>query len=104
MVASPGLGRIQQSLPDAAGATVWRYGQILDPGSLPEPYGDNVEIDGREPSECLVVICHENGRPIVCNGCLEPLSRDVRRPVRRSYARRREQPVIGRQDPRHVSR
>jgi hypothetical protein len=30
MVASPGFGRIQQRLPDPAGAALWRHGQILD--------------------------------------------------------------------------
>jgi hypothetical protein len=95
MVASPGFGRIQQRLPDPAGATVGRHGQILDPGALPEPHRDNVEIDGREPSNCLVVFCYQNGRPIVRDGCLEPMSRDIRRPVSRQYPRSGEEPLVG---------
>jgi hypothetical protein len=95
MVASPGFGRIQQRLPDPAGATMWEHGQILDPGSLPESYGDNVEIDGREPNNCPVVVCHQNGRPIVRDGCLEPMSRDIRRPVSWPYPGSSEEPLVG---------
>jgi hypothetical protein len=95
MVASPGFRRIQQGLPDPAGATVRRHGEILDPGSLPEPYGDDVEIDSREPNDRLVVIRHQNNRPIIRDGCLEAISRDIRRPVSRSYAGSGEKPFVG---------
>ena len=95
MVASPGFRLIQQRLPDPAGAALWRHGQILDPGSLPEPYGDNVEIDGREPNNCLVVVGHQNGRPIVRDGCLEPMSGDIRRPVSWPYPGSCEEPLVG---------
>jgi hypothetical protein len=95
MVASPGFGRIQQRLPDPAGATLWRHSQVLDPGPLPEPYRNNVEIDGRESNNCLVVIGHQNGRPIVRDGCLEPTSRDSRRPVSWPYPGSSEQPLVG---------
>ena len=96
MVTSPGFGRIQQRLPDPAGATLWRHGQILHPGSLPEPYGNNVEIDRREPDNSLVVICHQNGRPMIRDGCLEPMSRDIRRPVSWRYPGSSEEPLVGR--------
>jgi hypothetical protein len=76
MVASPGFGRIQQRLPYPAGATMWRYRQILDPGSLPEPYRDNVEIDRREPDDCVVVISDQDSAPIIGHGGLEPINRD----------------------------
>ena len=56
MIASPSFGRVQQRLAYPAGAPMRGYGQILNPGSLPEAYGDNVEIDGREPNESLVVL------------------------------------------------
>jgi hypothetical protein len=95
MVASPGFGRIQQRLPDPAGPTLWRHGQILDPGSLPEPHRDNVEINGREPNNCLVVVCHQNGRLTIRDGCLEPMSRDIRRPVSWPYSGSSEEPLVG---------
>ena len=95
MVSSPGFRRIEQGLPDPAGATPWCHRQILDPGPLPEPHGDNVEIDGREPNECLVVLRQQNGRLIVRDGCLEPMSREVRRPVSWPYPRSSEQPFVG---------
>ena len=95
VVASPGFRPIQQSLPDPAGATVWRHGQILDPGSLPEPYGNNVEIDGREPDNCPVILGQQNDGPIVRYSCFEPMSRDIRRPVSWPYPRRREEPLVG---------
>ena len=68
MVASPGFGRVEQRLSYSAGPAVWCYGKILDPGSLPEPYRDDVEIDGRKPDECLVVVRDEDGRTIVRDG------------------------------------
>jgi len=95
LVASPGFGRIQQRLPHPAGATLWRHGQVLDPGPLPEPYRNNVEIDGRESNNCLVVIGHQNGRPIVRDGCLEATSRDIQRPVSWPYPGSSEQPLVG---------
>jgi hypothetical protein len=95
VVASPSFRRIEQSLPDPAGATVWRHGQILDPGSLPEPDRDNVEIDGREPDNCLVVHCQQNGRSIVRDRFLKTLSRDIRRPVSWPYPGSREKPLVG---------
>jgi len=55
---------------------MWRYRQILDPGSLPEPYGDNVEIDRREPDDCVVVISDQDSAPIISHGGLEPINRD----------------------------
>ena len=96
MVASPGFGRIQQCLPDPAGATVRRHGQILHPGSLPEPYRDNVEIDGCEPNECLGIVRHQNGRPIVGNGRLEPASGDIGRPISWACAGSGKKPLVGR--------
>ena len=95
MVASPAFGRIQQRLPDPAGATVRCHGQILHPGSLPEPYGDNVEIDRCEPNECLGLVRHQNGRPIVRNCFLKPASGDIRRPVRRASAGSGKKPLVG---------
>jgi glyoxylase-like metal-dependent hydrolase (beta-lactamase superfamily II) len=56
---------------------------------------NNVEIDGREPNNCLVVICHQNGRPIIRDGCLEPMSRDIRRPVSWPYPGSSEEPLVG---------
>ena len=76
MVASPVFGRIQQRLANPAGATMWRYRQILDPGSLPEPNRDNVEIDRREPDDCVVVISDQDSAPIIGHGGLEPINRD----------------------------
>lgn len=94
MGASPGLGRIQQRPPDPAGATLWCHGQILDPGSLPEPHRDDVEIDGREPDNCLVFLCDQDSRPIVRDGCFEPMSRDIRRPVSWPYPGSSEEPLV----------
>jgi hypothetical protein len=74
---------------------MWRYCQILDPGSLPEPYRDNVEIDRRKPDDRVVVISDQDSCPIVGHGGLEPINRGRWRPVRQPYARRREQPVVG---------
>jgi hypothetical protein len=96
MAASPAFGRIQQRLPDPARAAVRRHGQVLDPGSLPEPYGDNVEIDGCEPNECLGLVRHQNGRPIVRNGFLKPASGDIRRPVSWASAGSGKKPLVGR--------
>lgn len=68
MITSPGLPRIQQSLSYPAGAAVRRDGKVLDPSALPEAYGHDVEIDRRKPNDCVVVICHQNGRPIIRHG------------------------------------
>jgi hypothetical protein len=73
-------------------------GQILDPGALAEPYGDEVEIYGRESDERVVVIRHEDGSSIVGDSGLEPTSRDSRRPVSGAYAGSREEPVVSRRD------
>jgi hypothetical protein len=104
MVASPGFRRVEQRLTYAAGSAVWRHGEILDPGSLPEPYRDDVEIDRREPEECLVVVRNQDGRTIVRYGRLDPISRDGRRPVRRPYTWRREKPVVSSRDCRPLAR
>lgn len=75
---------------------MWRYRQILDPSSLPEPYGDNVEIDRCKPDDCVVVISDQDSAPIIGHGGLEPINRDGWRPVRRPDAWRCEQPVVRR--------
>jgi hypothetical protein len=98
MVSSPGFGRIEQRLPDPAGATLWRHGQILDPGPLPESYRDNVEIDRRESNDCLIFIRHQNGRPIIRHGCFEAINRNCRRPVSRAYTRSGHKPLVGNSD------
>jgi hypothetical protein len=95
MVSSPAFRRIEQRLSDPAGATLGRHGQILDPGSLPKPYRDNVEIDRRESDDRLIFISHQNGRPIIGNGCLEPLSCEIGRPISWPYPGSGQQPFVG---------
>ena len=95
MITSPGFGRIEQRLSYPCGTPMRGDGQILDPGALPEPYGDEVEIYGRESDECVVVIRHEDSSSIVGDGGLEPTSRDSRQPVSRASAGSGEEPFIG---------
>jgi hypothetical protein len=98
MITSPGFGRIEQCLSYPAGTPMRGDGQILDPGALPEPYGDEVKIYGRESDECVVVIRHEDSSSIVGDGGLEPTSRDSLRPLSGAYAGSCEEPVVSRRD------
>jgi hypothetical protein len=104
MITSPSLCRIEQSLSYPAGAAVRRYGKVLDPGTLPEPYRNELQIDGRESNECLVLVRDEDGRSIVGNSRLDPISRDCRRPVSRACPRSGEEPVVRSRDRKPFAR
>jgi hypothetical protein len=69
MITSPALGSIEQCPANPAGAVIGSDGQVLYPGSLPESYGDNVEIDRRKPNDCVFVVCDQDGRSIVSHRC-----------------------------------
>jgi hypothetical protein len=103
MITSPNLRRIEQGLSYPAGSAVRRHRKVLDPGTLPESHGDDVEIDSRKPNDC-VVICHQHGCPRVSHGRLQATSGNGWRPVRRADAWRCQQPVIGSNQRRHISR
>ena len=68
MITSPGFPRIEQGLSYPAGAAVRGDGKVLDPSALPEAHRHNVQIDRRKPNDCVVVIRHQNGRPIIRYG------------------------------------
>jgi hypothetical protein len=95
MITSPTLGSIEQCPADPAGAVIGSHSQVLYPGSLPESYGDNVEIDSCKPNDCVFVVCDQDGRPIVSHGCFQTTNSNSLRPVVRAYPGRREQPVVG---------
>jgi hypothetical protein len=103
MITSPILGRVEQRLSYPARSAVRRHGKVLDPGTLPESHGDDVEIDSRKPNDC-VVICHQHGCPRVGHSRFQATSGNGWRPVRRADAWRCQQPVIGSNERRHISR
>jgi hypothetical protein len=103
MITSPNLRRVEQGLPYPAGSAVRRHGKVLDPGTLPESHGDDVEIDSRKPNDG-VVICYQHGRPRVSHGRFQPTSRNGWGPVRRVDAWRCQQPFIGSNERRHIGR
>jgi len=57
MITSPNFGRVEQGLSYPAGSAVRRHGKVLNPGTLPESHGDDIQIDSRKPND-RVVICN----------------------------------------------
>jgi hypothetical protein len=85
MITSPNLGRVEQGLSYPAGSAVRRHGKVLDPGTLPESHGDDVEIDSRKPND-RVVSCHQHGCPRVSHGRFQATSGNGWGPVGRADA------------------
>jgi hypothetical protein len=93
-VPGPAFRPRQQCTSDAPRAAVRSDRKILDPGALAEPDGHQIQVDGYEANQPLILLRHEDGGSVTANCRLESISGHRHRPIGGLLAWRSEQPFV----------